>query len=147
MPFRRQVWGRVNHSQKANLGVTWVFEINCRRVVILCAAVGFVSGAVAEHAAAFPYRGSGRFFTGFVLYARTSSRDVVSGYVGGHWLPEFKNMLGSDTAESVDQQLNALALAHQSISLHNDAMLSFTRPLVMGVLNVTQIVFPMVEVC
>ncbi len=99
--------------------------------------VGFVSGAVAEHAAAFPYRGSGRFFTGFVLYARTSSREVVSGYVGGHLLPELKNVLGSDAAESVDQQLNALALAHQSISLHNDAMLSFTRPLVMGVLNVT----------
>lgn len=99
--------------------------------------VGFVSGAVAENAATFPYRGSGRFFTGFVLYTRPPSGEVITGYVSGDQFPKLENILNADAMQVIDQQLKALAQPHQALSLSNGSKLSFTRPLVMGVLNVT----------
>ena len=99
--------------------------------------VGFVSGAVAESTVAFPYRASGRFFTGFVLYVRRPSGDVVSGYISGDTVPKIESTVNADAAASINGQLDNLAHAHEPILLRGGSALPFTRPLVMGVLNVT----------
>ncbi len=99
--------------------------------------VGFVSGPHAEHSASFNYRGSGRRFTGFVLHARCPDGRVLSGYVPAHHQADIETTLGSNAAQQVSKQLDALARLHAPLALTGDKTLPFTRPLLMGVLNVT----------
>lgn len=95
--------------------------------------VGFISGPQAEGSGARPYRGSGRFFTGFILSARTAT-DIHGRYVG---CAEFAEAENSVTKQAIEQQLASLAVPHTPIALRNDQQLVFNRPLIMGVLNVT----------
>ena len=95
--------------------------------------VGFISGPQAEGTDARPYRGSGRFFAGFVLSVRTGSA-IHSLYVG---CAEFADAENSGSKHTIEQQLAGLAVPHAPIALRNGQQLVFNRPLIMGVLNVT----------
>lgn len=99
--------------------------------------VGFVSGLHAEHTAAFDYRGSGRRFTGFVLYTRCPDGSVLSSFIPAHHQTDIQTILGADAEQQVSKQLGALARPHAPLALTGGRVLPFTRPLVMGVLNVT----------
>ncbi len=99
--------------------------------------VGFVSARHADGAASFDYRQSGRRFTGFVLYARDGENRLHAGFVAAGQVGDIENTLGTEAAESVTKQLHFLSEAHSALDLANGKSLTFTRPLVMGVLNVT----------
>lgn len=96
--------------------------------------VGFISAALADGSGARPYRGSGRCFTGFVLYVRTPAGAIQTRYVG---CAEVDQSAISPHKEAVETLLDGLAAPHAPVALSNGKSLPFTRPLVMGVLNVT----------
>ncbi len=96
--------------------------------------VGFVSAPVAEGAGARPYRGTGRCFTGFVLYARTPAGDIQNRYIG---CAEFDRVESGPHKDVIETILSGLSVPLKPIPLSNQGSLLFTRPLVMGVLNVT----------
>lgn len=99
--------------------------------------VGFVSARHADGAASFDYRKSGRRFTGFVLYARGADRQVNAGFVAANQISDIDNTLGTEAGGHVAKQLRSLEQPHAALQLAGGTSLTFTRPLVMGVLNVT----------
>lgn len=96
--------------------------------------VGFISGPIAEGSGALPFRGSGRCFTGFVLYVRTPAGAIQHCYVG---FAEFEKLPTGQHKDAIVDLLDGLATAHAPVAIGNGTSLPFTRPLVMGVLNVT----------
>lgn len=96
--------------------------------------VGFISGPIAQRAGAVPCRSSGRCFTGFVLYVRTPAGAIQHCYVG---CAEFEKLEASKHKNTLVDLLNGLEVPHGPIQLKNGTSLPFTRPLIMGVLNVT----------
>lgn len=96
--------------------------------------VGFVSAPVAEGSSARPYRRSGRCFAGFVLYVRSPSGDIQNRYIG---CAEFDRIESGPHKDVIEAMLSGLSAPLNSIPLSNQSSVPFTRPLVMGVLNVT----------
>lgn len=97
--------------------------------------VGFISTAVAETTTAFPFRASGRCFTGFVLYIRDPSGVISQHYLSAR---DYEAATVPDhVSTAVDSQLAMLAKPHAPLKLDDDRQLVFSKPVVMGVLNVT----------
>lgn len=72
-----------------------------------------------------------------MLYARGADRQVNAGFVAANQIGDIDNTLGTEAGEHVAKQLRSLGQPHAALQLAGGSSLTFTRPLVMGVLNVT----------
>lgn len=99
--------------------------------------VGFVSAAWADNTSTFDYQSSGLRFAGFVLYNRTPDGAVGQRYMTGEGFRAARSSLPTHAVDQIDGQLARLAAPLKSLVLKDERTIPFTRPLVMGVLNVT----------
>lgn len=99
--------------------------------------VGRVSGARLAPETAFDYAGTGHRFAGAVIYARSPSKEVLAGYFSVEAVLKRLSDKPDATSSALQALLRGLAFKRSSMALPGDRSLSFNKPLVMGVLNVT----------
>jgi len=99
--------------------------------------VGCVSAGHLDSRASINYAGTGVRYAGAVVYARCPMANVTSGYFSA--IDLFAQMDGVSPAvhAALSLQLTRLGGPRHPVNLTAEKKLAFTKPLVMGVLNVT----------
>lgn len=99
--------------------------------------VGRVSAAITAGRASFDFGGTGLRYTGACVYARTGKSDTSSGYFSAEQILFGLDGFESTVRQALNQQITNFARPVGPLELKDDLKLSFSRSLVMGVLNVT----------
>ncbi len=99
--------------------------------------VGCVSAGHLNSSSSFDFAGTGVRYAGAVVYARCPAASIISGYFSADDLREQMNDCSPTVHASLNLQLDRLGSRRHPMSLTSGKSLAFTKPLVMGVLNVT----------
>lgn len=99
--------------------------------------VGRVSAPMAAGQASFDFAGSGFRFMGAQIYARTAHAGILASYFPAETILSSLDVLAPSVQAQLRTQITNLSRPPAPLELKNGLKLSFTKPLVMGVLNVT----------
>lgn len=99
--------------------------------------VGSVSAAHLPPERALIFAGGRARYAGAIIYARAEDKTVAAGYVGAAAIHAFINTADTAAAAKLKARLDTLAAPRPALQVDGGRQLPFTRPIIMGVLNVT----------